>query len=321
MKTLRWGILGAAQFAQEQMAPAIHAAKGAELVALATSHPDKAAPFQAFAPQLATHSSYEALLADPDIDAVYIPLPNHLHVEWTLKALKAGKHVLCEKPMAMQAQDYEQLISARDTTGLLAAEAFMIVHHPQWIRAREIVQSGSLGRLRHVAVNFSFFNDDTGNIRNDPKAGGGVLPDIGTYAFGCTRFVTGQEPTAISHAKIDYENDVDVFAQVAARFDGFDLSATVSMRMFPFQQVVIHGEKGILRLTCPFNPTVYSQAELHLETTQNSTTVERFPGVNHYVQQVENFGASVTEGAAYPCPLEFSRGTQRMTDMAFAAGG
>ena len=103
MKTLRWGILGAAQFAQEQMAPAIHAAKGAELVALATSHPDKAAPFQAFAPQLAVHSSYEALLADPDIDAVYIPLPNHLHVEWTLKALKAGKHVLCEKPMAMQA--------------------------------------------------------------------------------------------------------------------------------------------------------------------------------------------------------------------------
>ena len=169
MKTLRWGILGAVQFAQEQMAPAIHAAKGAELVALATSHPDKAAHFQAFAPQLATHSSYETLLADPDIDAVYIPLPNHLHVEWTLKALKAGKHVLCEKPMAMQAQDYEQLISARDSTGLLAAEAFMIVHHPQWIRAREIVQSGSLGRLRHVAVNFSFFNGDTGNIRNDPK--------------------------------------------------------------------------------------------------------------------------------------------------------
>ncbi len=114
---------------------------------------------------------------------------------------------------------------------------------------------------------------------------------------------------------------IDVFVQVAARFDGFDLSATVSMRMFPFQQVILHGEKGILRLTCPFNPTVYSQAELHLETTQNSTTVERFPGVNHYVQQVENFGASVTEGAAYPCPLEFSRGTQRMTDMAFAAGG
>jgi predicted dehydrogenase len=124
---------------------------------------------------------------------------------------------------------------------------------------------------------------------------------------------------SIPYAKIDYENGVDVFAQVAAKFDGFDYSATVSMRMFPRQEIVIHGEKGVLRLTCPFNPTVHSQAELHLETEKNVITTERFPGTNHYIEQVEAFGRSVTTGAAYPCPLEFSKGTQEMIDMAYAA--
>ena len=319
MDIVNWGILGAAQFACEQMGPAIHAARGARLAALATSSAEKAAPFSAFAPDLKVYIDYDALLADPDIDAVYIPLPNHLHVEWTLKALKAGKHVLCEKPMTMQAAEFDRLIAARDTSGLLAAEAFMIVHHPQMTRAREIIASGALGRVRHVGATFSFFNDDTDNIRNKPAAGGGGLPDIGIYTFGSVRFLTGQEPLSIPYAKIDYENGVDVFAQVAARFEGFDYSATVSMRMFPRQEIVVHGEKGVLRLSCPFNPTVHSQAELHLETEKNVITTERFPGTNHYIEQVEAFGRSVTTGAAYPCPLEFSKGTQAMIDMAYAA--
>lgn len=319
MDILNWGILGAAQFACEQMGPAIHAARGARLAALATSSAEKAAPFRAFAPDLKVYTDYDALLADPDIDAVYIPLPNHLHVEWSLKALKAGKHVLCEKPMTMQAAEFDTLIAARDASGLLAAEAFMIVHHPQMTRAREIIASGALGRVRHVGATFSFFNDDTDNIRNKPEAGGGGLPDIGIYTFGSVRFLTGQEPLSIPYAKIDYENGVDVFAQVAARFDGFDYSATVSMRMFPRQEIVVHGEKGVLRLSCPFNPTVHSQAELHLETEKNVITTERFPGTNHYIEQVEAFGRSVTTGAAYPCPLEFSKGTQAMIDMAYAA--
>ena len=319
MDSLNWGILGAAKFACEHMGPAIHAARGARLAALATSSPEKSSSFSAFAPDLKVYSGYDALLDDPDIDAVYIPLPNHLHVEWTLKALEAGKHVLCEKPMTLQAADFDKLIAARDATGLLAAEAFMIVHHPQMVRARDIIAAGTLGRVRHVGATFSFFNDDTDDIRNKPAAGGGGLPDIGIYTFGSVRFLTGQEPLSIPYAKIDYENGVDVFAQVAAKFDGFDYSATVSMRMFPRQEIVIHGEKGVLRLTCPFNPTVHSQAELHLETEKNVITTERFPGTNHYVEQVEAFGRSVTTGAAYPCPLEFSKGTQEMIDMAYAA--
>lgn len=320
MTPIRWGILGAANFAKKHMGPAIHAAKGAELRALATSSGEKAADFQAFAPQLQVHDSYDALLADPGIDAVYIPLPNHLHVEWSLKALAAGKHVLCEKPMTLKAGEYDQLIAARDQSGKLAAEAYMIVHHPQFMRARELVRRGAIGNLVHVDATFSFFNDDATNIRNRPEAGGGGLRDIGVYTFGAARFVTEQEPEAVPYAKLRLENDVDVFAQVAADFPGFTYAATVSMRMFPRQGITFHGDKGVLTLTCPFNANVFDVSELRLENDGLTVVTERWPDVNQYVLQVENFCNSVQTGAEYPCPLEFSRGTQHMMDMVFTAG-
>ncbi len=319
-KTTRWGILGAADFALRHMGPAIHAAKGAHLAALATSNRDKAVGFQAFAPGLQVFDSYDALLADPDIDAVYIPLPNHLHVPWTVKALEAGKHVLCEKPMALREDDFDTLIAVRDSTGKLAAEAFMIVHHPQFIRARELVQGGAIGTLVHVDASFSFYNDDTGNIRNQADAGGGGLRDIGVYTFGSARFVTGQEPVAVPYANLRFENGVDVFAQVAADFADFSYSAVVSMRMFPHQQITFHGEKGVLRLTCPYNANVFDLAKLTLESEGQTVVSERWPAVNQYILQVENFCKSIQTDAPYPCPLEFSRGTQRMMDMVFAAG-
>lgn len=318
---IRFGVLGAAKFARDFMARAIHAAEGAELAAIATSSPDKAAPFAAFCPQLQVFDSYDALLADPSIDAVYIPLPNHLHVEWTLKAIAAGKHVLCEKPIAMFTDEYDQLITARDQSGLLVAEAFMIAHHPQFVRARELVQGGAIGDLRLVDTVFSYNNaDQTGNIRNRPETGGGALPDIGVYIFGGARFVTGAEPTAISHANIVLENGVDVFTQVNADFGGFDYLGLVSMRMHNRQYMTFHGDAGHLTLTAPFNAGVYDQAELILETA-SGRQVERWPAVNHYVLQVQNFVNSIQNGAQYPCPLEFSRGTQKMIDMVFEAGG
>lgn len=321
MSHLRWGILGASNFAAKHMGPAIHAAHGAELVALGTSHPDKATQFTNFAPGLTVHASYEALLADPNVDAVYIPLPNHLHVEWSLKALQAGKHVLCEKPMTLQAEAFDELIAARDASGLLAAEAFMIVHHPQFVRAKELVASGVIGTLKHVDAVFSYFNDDQSNIRNQQGAGGGGLPDIGVYTFGSVRYVTGEEPTDVPFARIEYEQGVDTFVQMAANFPGFSYGAVVSMRLFNRQEVVFHGDKGVLKVTCPFNAAVHDQAELVLETAGQIRQVERFPGVNHYVLQVEAFGRSVQTGAPYACPLEFSKGTQRMMDMTFKAGG
>jgi predicted dehydrogenase len=320
-KPIRFGVLGAAKFAREFMARAIHAAEGAELAAIATSSPEKAAPFQAFCPTLTVHDSYDDLLADPTIDAVYIPLPNHLHVEWTIKALEAGKHVLCEKPIAMFTDEYERLIAARDASGKLAAEAYMIVHHPQFERARQLVQGGAIGKLRLVDTVFSYNNaDQTDNIRNRPDTGGGALPDIGVYIFGGARYVTGAEPIAVPHANIVLENGVDVFTQVNADFGSFDYQGVVSMRLANRQYMTFHGDAGHLTLTAPFNAGVYDQAELVLETS-NGRQVERWPGVNHYVLQVQNFVTSVQTGADYPCPLEFSRGTQKMIDMVFEAGG
>lgn len=322
MAAVKWGILGAANFARQHMAPAIHAAHGAELYALATAWPDKAEGFRAFCPGLKVHPSYDALLADPEVEAVYIPLPNHLHVLWTLKALAAGKHVLTEKPIAMHAREVDQIIHARDQAKKLAAEAYMIVFHPQWQRARELVEQGAIGRVTHVDAAFSYDNRaDTDNIRNKPETGGGGIRDIGVYTYGSVRFVTGAEPVELQ-SKVRRENGVDVWAQVTSVMGGpqgrFTYSAMTSMRLFNRQEVVFQGDKGMIRVAnAPFNAGVHDQAQLELHQPGNKVTIERFPGVNQYKLQVEAFCRSVREGVPYPCPLEFVRGTQAMIDRVF----
>ena len=321
---VRWGILGAANFAVHHMGPAIHAAKGAQLVALATSADEKANPFRAFCPGLRVHLSYEALLADPDIDAVYIPLPNHLHVEWTLKTLAAGKHVLTEKPIALQASDIDRIIAARDAADLLAAEAYMITFHPQWRRAKEWLEAGEIGTLRHVDVAFSFHLTDAENIRNRPDTGGGSLRDIGVYTFGCARFVTGAEPVDLQ-AQFIRDNGIDSFANVTAVMEGplgrFTYGSMTSMRLYNRQVATFQGDRGMIRLEGgPFNANVNDLAEVELHQNGNRVITERFPTANHYVLQVEAFSHSVRSGAAYPNPLEFVRGTQAMMDRAYAVG-
>ena len=322
MSAVKWGILGAAHFAKEHMAPAIHAAKGSELYALATAWPDKAEGFRAFAPGIKVHPTYDALLADPEVEAVYIPLPNHLHVLWTLKALAAGKHVLTEKPIAMHAREVDQIINARDAARKLAAEAYMIVFHPQWQRAKQLVEEGAIGKLLHVDAAFSYNNkDDTDNIRNKPETGGGGIRDIGVYTYGSVRFVTGAEPQELT-SKVRRENGVDVWAQVFSIMQGqhgrFTYSAMTSMRMHNRQEVVFQGDKGMIRVaSAPFNAGVHDQAQVELHLPGNRVIVDRFPGVNQYKLQVEAFCRSVREGVAYPCPLEFVRGTQAMIDRVF----
>ncbi len=323
MRTIRWGILGASRFAQQHMGPAIHAAHGAELVALATSDPAKAEGFRAFCPSLQLHASYDALLADPGIDAVYIPLPNHLHVEWTLKALRAGKHVLTEKPIALKAEEIDQIIAERDRTGLLAAEAYMIVHHPQWIRAKEWLEAGEIGTLRHVDAAFSFYLTDTGNIRNRPETGGGSLRDIGVYTFGAARFVTGAEAETMD-SRITLENGIDTYALVFGRMAGqghsFTYHSMTSMRLYNRQVVTFQGDKGMIRLEGgPFNANVNDMAEVELHVQGNRVITDRFPAAPQYRLQVEAFGRTVRDGTPYSCPLEFVQGTQRMMDMAYAA--
>lgn len=315
---MRWGILGTAKIAETALAPAIHMAEGAVLAAIATRDPARAARFTARYPGLRVIEGYDAMLADPEIDAVYIPLPNHMHVEWTEAALRAGKHVLCEKPIALQAGEIDRLIRVRDETGRLAAEAFMVVHHPQWLRTRALVAEGAIGRLSHVEGAFSYNLTDPANIRNRPETGGGGLLDIGVYPSVTTRFVTGAEPTRL-RADIRWEGGVDSFARVWADFPGFTLSFYCSMRLALRQEMVFHGTEGWLRLQAPFNAGLYAEAQIEIRRNDGLRTIEAFPAVDQYRLMIEAFGRSALTGAPFACPLEFSRGNQAMIDAIFAA--
>jgi predicted dehydrogenase len=317
MEPVNIGVLGASTFALEQTAPAIHAARGARLAALATSSAAKAEPFTAFAPDLVVHLDYDAMLADPAIEAVYVPLPNHLHVEWTLKALEAGKHVLTEKPIAMAAPEIDALIEARDRTGLFASEAYMIVHHPQWRRVRALLDEGAIGTLRHVDSVFSFDLRDPGNIRNRPETGGGSIPDIGVYTYGSARWAARSEPVALS-SRIRRENGVDVWAQVTGTMAGasgeFSYCALTSTRLYPRQEVTFQGEDGMIRVTAPFNAGLAGEAQVHV-TQGDTLRIERFPAVRQYVLEFESLVATLREGADFPWTLEDARGTQAMIDL------
>lgn len=319
-KTIRWGILGAAKIARTDVAPAIHAAHHATLSALATSTPAKAAPFDAIAPGLTVYDSYDALLAAPDIDAIYIPLPNHLHVEWTLKAIAAGKHVLCEKPIALTAPDIDRLIAARDQAGVVVAEAFMVAHHPQWARVRDLLASGVIGTLRHIEGAFTYNNTDPANIRNNAEAGGGGLRDVGVYPCVTARLATGQEPTAL-RADLRFEGGVDTFARVWADFDGFTMSFYCGMRQARFQTMQFHGSNGWISLSAPFNAQVYGDCRVDWQGADGVTHSARTNNVNQYALMIEAFGDTIRTGASFACPLEFSRGNQAMIDGIFAAGG
>lgn len=317
-KPVNWAILGAGKFAREQMGPAIHAASGAQLVALGTSSPEKAEPFKAFAPGLRVHSSYDAVLADADVDVVYIPLPNHLHIEWAMKALRAGKHVLVEKPAGLTAEEIAPLIALRDETGLQASEAFMIAHHPQWHRVRHLLADGAIGQLMHVDGLFTYNNPDLSNVRFDAAKGGGVLPDIGVYTIGSTRFATGQEPVEITHADIDYLNGVDVMARVSARFDGFTAHWVTAMNVHLTQTMTFMGSEGRIVVSAPFNAGSYGEARVELAQADGSMRVERWPEVRQYVKQVEAFGAAVHGESAFAWTLEEAQSTQRVIDAAYA---
>ncbi len=317
---VRWGILSAAKIAREWVAPAIHISDRGHLAAVASRTAGKAEALAAPYPGVRLYDDYEALLADPAIDAIYIPLPNSDHVAWTAKCLEAGKHVLCEKPIALRAEEIDGLIALRDRTGLLAAEAFMVTHHPQWARARELVAGGAIGPLRQVQGGFSFMLRDGGNIRNRPDQGGGALRDIGVYPCVTTRFVTGAEPVAVS-AGIDWDGGIDATARVSARFPEFHLDFYVSMRMAARQVMTFHGEDGWLTLGAGFNPGAYGDAVLELRGADGTVTLQRFPRSDHYKAQIDAFNATVLDGAPFPCPLEFSRGNQRMIDMIYAAAG
>lgn len=306
---LRWGILGNAKIARDHLAPAIHNSQRGMLTAIASQ---SGRMLDGYGP-LKLHTSYDAMLADPDIDAIYIPLPNNMHAEWTRRALDAGKHVLCEKPISWSAPEIDTLIAARDASGKVAAEAFMVCFHPQWLLARKLLAEGAIGELRHVQGAFTFNNPDPDNIRNKPDMEGGALADIGVYPSVTTRFVTGQEPHSATTQMV-LENGVDTMARTAVQFDTFSLDFYVSMRLSPRQHMTFHGTEGVLELPAPFNATLYGDACVILRQGDRQV-VERFGRTNHYVVQVDAFNDSALDGTPYPQPLEFSRQNAAMLDL------
>lgn len=315
---VRWGILGTAKIARNWLAPAIHSSQRGRIAAVASRTYDKAEAFAAPYGDVKIYGEYSGLIDDPEIDAIYIPLPNSAHVEWTEKALRAGKHVLCEKPIALNAREIDHLIDVRNQTGKFVAEAFMVTHHPQWRRVRELLEQGAIGNLMHVQGSFSFFNDDARDIRNDASQGGGALRDIGVYPSVTTRFCTLQEPVACS-AQLIWEHGIDATTRVWAEFPSFTMDFYVSMRMHAHQSMLFHGDQGWIRVHCPFNAKLYGDDVIELRDRSGVVRTERFPAVDQYVVEIDAFNATVLDGAPFECSLEFSRGNQRMIDMIYAA--
>ncbi len=312
----RWGILSTAKIARQQVVPAILLSRNGALHGVASRSLDKA---QAFAQRFGAakvYGSYEDLLADADIDGVYIPLPSSMHVEWAIKAAEAGKHVLCEKPIAMQAADIDRIISVRDKTGVLISEAFMVHYHPQWHKVAELLSSGVIGELKHVHGAFSYFNDDGANFRNQPNLGGGALADIGVYPVVTTRIVTGKEPINISaKVEISEEFGTDTYAAVRAEFDTFDLNFYCSTQMSLHQIMVFHGTLGQITVTAPFNAGDYDFAEVRLaKRARDEVHTFRFAEQNQYVLQVEAFADHAITGSGRTFTLENSKKNQQVID-------
>ncbi|MGQ7844341.1 Gfo/Idh/MocA family protein [Granulosicoccus sp. 3-233] len=319
---LKFGILSTAKIAREHLIPAIQQAEGASLEGIASRDAGRARKMAEHfnAPQ--SFGSYEEMLASPDIDAIYIPLPTSQHVEWAHKAITAGKHVLVEKPLALKASEISKLIRARDKAGVVVSEAFMVTYHPQWLKVRELLKKGTIGTLRRIESSFTYFNKDAGNMRNQLELGGGALPDIGVYPTVCARFATGMEPQ-YANASVEFDPDfkTDRYASVQLSFDGVDMSFYVSTQMANRQTMVFHGDKGFIELSAPFNSNLYEGDEVRVHNAKhNDTRTYRFTGINQYRLEVEAFCRAVAGRKQPVFTLEESVLNQKVIDAIYKSG-
>ena len=309
MTTLRWGVLSTANIGRTKVVPAIQRADRCEVVALASRDAELG---RRVGEELAiprVHGSYEALLADPGVDAVYIPLPNHLHAEWAIAAARAGKHVLCEKPLALSAADAERMIAAADEAGVLLMEAFMYRHHPSWVAARELVTSGRIGQLMAVQTWFSYFNDDPSNIRNILDAGGGAMWDIGCYAVNLSRMLFASEPIRVlGSVRRDEVGGTDIVSGALLEFPNGGLASFVcSTRTEDDQRVDIYGTGGRVSIEIPFNIPPDRPTRIHLVAGGDPPVAPHvetltFEPADPYTAEAERFAAAALDGGAVPVP-------------------
>jgi predicted dehydrogenase len=325
MSTLRWGILSTAQIARTKVIPGLRQAARCSVVAIASRDEGRAATVAADLGIPRAHGSYEALLADPEVDAVYIPLPNHLHAEWTIAAARAGKHVLCEKPLALTAADAGRMAAVCRTEGVYLMEAFMYRLHPSWVAVRELVAAGRIGRLVAIDSWFSFFNDDPSNIRNKREVGGGALFDIGCYCVNLSRMLFGTEPLEID-AWLDRDpaTGVDVVTSAILGFESGVATFTCSTRAEPDQRVHIYGTKGRISVGIPFNIPPDRPTEVWLTAGGNppvapATETLRFDAADPYAVEGERFAAAVLDGLPVPTPPEDAVANLRAIERIFKA--
>jgi predicted dehydrogenase len=306
---VRWGVLSTADFGLRKSIPAMQVGEWSEIIAIASRDKAKA---DAAAKRLGiprAYGSYEELLADPEIEAIYNPLPNHMHVPWSIKAAEAGKHVLCEKPLSMSVAEARQLIAARDRAGVKIGEAFMVRTHPQWLRTRELIAGGRIGELRSILGAFSYFNRDATNIRNIPEAGGGALMDIGCYPITTSRFIFGEEPSRVlGTIERDPDMRTDRLASAILDFPSGQAIFTSNTQLVPYQRMHFLGTKGRIEIEIPFNAPKERPCRIFIDDGGNifgeDISIESFPTCNQYTIQGDIFSRAIRENQEVPVPLE-----------------
>ncbi|MEO8562158.1 MAG: Gfo/Idh/MocA family oxidoreductase [bacterium] len=306
---VRWGVLGAANIAVRKVIPAMQCGEHTEVIAIASRTVDKA---RAAASQLGiarAYGSYEELLADPDVEAIYNPLPNHLHVPWTIRAAEAGKHVLCEKPIALSASEARTLLAVRERTGVHIGEAFMVRSHPQWLAVRELVAAGRIGQLKLVAGHFAYFKRDPHDVRSHSEWGGGGLMDVGCYPITMARWLFGEEPEAvIGLIDRDPELGVDRLASALLRFPSGQATFTCAMQLAHYQRMQIHGTTGRIEVQIPFNAPNDRPVRIFVDDGSAlgdaSAQAIEFPIVDQYTLQGDRFSNAVRGLGPVPVTIE-----------------
>jgi predicted dehydrogenase len=318
-RKLRWGVLGVAGIAVKKVIPAMRQCETCEVTAIASRDIDKAAAAASELGIAGYFGSYEAMLADPEIDVVYNPLPNHLHVPWSIRALEAGKHVLCEKPLGLSTAEVRRLIEARDRCGRQAGEAFMVRTHPQWLRVKEIIDSGQIGALRAILAWFSYNNRDPGNVRNVAGYGGGGLMDIGCYPIFIARFLFGEEPARVTGSmQMDPQFGTDRLTSAVLEFPSGHCAFTCSTQIAPAQRVVAICEEARIEVEIPFNAPPDRPCRIWIDSgadlSGGSRREEQFAACNQYTIQGDEFSRAVLGLRPAPVPLEDSLKTMAVIE-------
>ena len=319
---LRWGVLSTARIAAKHVVPALQAAPGHDVAAVASRDLGRARAWATEHDIATAYGSYDELLADPAVEAIYNPLPNHLHVGWSIAALEAGKHVLCEKPLGLDAADARRLLDAAALhPELVAMEAFMYRFHPQWIAARDLVRDGRIGELRTIQTFFSYFNDDPTNVRNDPTIGGGALLDVGCYPISQARFLFGEEPSrALGLIECDPSFGTDRITSGILDFGGGrSATFTVSTQLHGHQRTQIVGTTGRVEVDIPVNSPNDRVTTLTLVTDAAGTEILPFGPVDQYALQADAFGAAIRAARPAPTPLDDAIANMAAIDALFAS--